>query len=83
MLTFSRNLNFLALFADILMFMQVHLIEGVIDQVESRVYVSWVQPRVLGILQIKSLGNRLDNWINKVHTTLLAVEAETPDLMAS
>lgn len=65
------------------MFMQVHLIEGVIDQVESRVYVSWVQPRVLGILQIKSLGNRLDNWINKVHTTLLAVEAETPDLMAS
>lgn len=83
MLTFSRNLIFLALFADILMFMQVHLIEGVIDQVESRVYVSWVQPRVLGILQIKSLGNRLDNWINKVHTTLLAVEAETPDLMAS
>lgn len=62
---------------------QVHLIEGIIDQVEGTVYVSWVQPRVLGIPQIKSLRNRLDGWIEKVHTTLLSVEAEIPDLVAS
>ncbi|XP_020598014.1 26S proteasome non-ATPase regulatory subunit 13 homolog B-like [Phalaenopsis equestris] len=63
--------------------LSVRLIEGIIDQVESRVHVSWVQPRVLGIPQIKSLRDRLDNWLGKVRTTLLSVEAETPDLMAS
>lgn len=63
--------------------LQVHLIEGIIDQVEGTVHVSWVQPRVLGISQIKSLRDRLDNWMGKVHTALLSVEAETPDLVAS
>ncbi|KAH7668763.1 26S proteasome regulatory subunit N9 protein [Dioscorea alata] len=63
--------------------LSVHLIEGIIDQVESTVYVSWVQPRVLGIPQIKSLRDRLDVWLGKVHSALLSVEAETPDLVAS
>ncbi|GAV75187.1 LOW QUALITY PROTEIN: hypothetical protein CFOL_v3_18666, partial [Cephalotus follicularis] len=62
--------------------LQVHLIEGIIDQVESTVHVSWVQPRVLGIPQIKSLRDHLDNWLDKVHTALLSIEAETPDLVA-
>ncbi|KZV25532.1 26S proteasome non-ATPase regulatory subunit 13A [Dorcoceras hygrometricum] len=63
--------------------LSVHLIEGIIDQVEGTVNVSWVHPRVLGIPQIKSLRNRLDNWVDKVHTALLSVEAETPDLVAA
>jgi len=63
--------------------LSVHLIEGIVDQVEGTVHVSWVQPRVLGIPQIKSLRDRLDGWLDKVHTALLSVEAETPDLMAS
>ncbi|KDP30362.1 hypothetical protein JCGZ_17091 [Jatropha curcas] len=62
--------------------LSVHLIEGIIDQVEGTVHVSWVQPRVLGIPQIKSLRDRLDNWLDKVHTALLSIEAETPDLVA-
>ncbi|CAH2046285.1 unnamed protein product [Thlaspi arvense] len=63
--------------------LSVHLIEGIIDQVNGTVYVSWAQPRVLGIPQIKSLRDQLDNWVDKVHTTLLSVEAETPDLVAA
>ncbi|KAK1696329.1 hypothetical protein QYE76_013026 [Lolium multiflorum] len=63
--------------------LSVHLIEGIIDEVESTVHVSWVQPRVLGIPQVKALRERLDSWIGKVHTTLLSVEAETPDLVAA
>ncbi|KAK9133833.1 hypothetical protein Scep_013361 [Stephania cephalantha] len=63
--------------------LSVHLIEGIIDQVDGTVHVSWVQPRVLGIPQIKSLRDRLDNWLEKVHTALLSVEAETPDLVAA
>ncbi|XP_040946595.1 26S proteasome non-ATPase regulatory subunit 13 homolog A isoform X1 [Gossypium hirsutum] len=63
--------------------LQVHLIEGTIDQVEGTVHVSWVQPRVLGIPQIKSLRDRLDNWVGKVQTAWLSIEAETPDLVAA
>ncbi|CAM8984529.1 unnamed protein product [Rhodiola kirilowii] len=63
--------------------LSVHLIEGIIDQVEGTVHVSWVQPRVLGIPQIKSLRDRLDSWLGKVHTALLSVEAEIPDLVVS
>ncbi|PIA61081.1 hypothetical protein AQUCO_00300536v1 [Aquilegia coerulea] len=63
--------------------LSVHLIEGIIDQVEGTVHVSWVQPRVLGMPQVKSLADRLDNWMDKVHTTLLSVEAEIPDLVPS
>ncbi|XP_065878138.1 26S proteasome non-ATPase regulatory subunit 13 homolog A [Euphorbia lathyris] len=62
--------------------LSVHLIEGIIDQVEGTVHVSWVQPRVLGIPQIKSLKDRLDNWLDKVHNALVSIEAETPDLVA-
>ncbi|XP_073001019.1 26S proteasome non-ATPase regulatory subunit 13 homolog B-like [Typha latifolia] len=63
--------------------LSVHLIEGIIDQVEGTVYVSWVQPRVLGVPQIKSLRDRLDTWVGKVRSALLSVEAETPDLVAT
>ncbi|KAL9328472.1 hypothetical protein ACSQ67_003475 [Phaseolus vulgaris] len=63
--------------------LSVHLIEGIIDEVEGTVHVSWVQPRVLGIQQIKSLRDRLDSWTGKVHTALLSIEAETPDLIGS
>ncbi|KAF1873745.1 hypothetical protein Lal_00027783 [Lupinus albus] len=63
--------------------LSVHLIEGIIDQVEGTVHVSWVQPRVLGIQQVKSLRDRLDGWTGKVHTALLSIEAETPDLIGS
>ncbi|KAG6684547.1 hypothetical protein I3842_12G068000 [Carya illinoinensis] len=63
--------------------LSVHLIEGIIDQVEGTVHVSWVQPRVLGIPQIQSLRDRLDNWMDKVRKALVSIEAETPDLVAS
>ncbi|XP_072963603.1 26S proteasome non-ATPase regulatory subunit 13 homolog B-like [Typha angustifolia] len=63
--------------------LSVHLIEGIIDQVEGTVYVSWVQPRVLGVPQIKSLRDRLDTWVGKVRSALLSVEAETPDLVTT
>ncbi|XP_044458895.1 26S proteasome non-ATPase regulatory subunit 13 homolog B [Triticum aestivum] len=61
--------------------LSAHLIEGIIDGVDGTVHVSWAQPRVLGIDQVKSLRDRLDTWVGKVHTTLLSVEAETPDLI--
>eukprot|EP00270_Netrium_digitus_P007872 TRINITY_DN2312_c0_g1_i1.p1 TRINITY_DN2312_c0_g1~~TRINITY_DN2312_c0_g1_i1.p1 ORF type:complete len:391 (-),score=114.42 TRINITY_DN2312_c0_g1_i1:110-1282(-) len=62
--------------------LSVHLIEGVIDQVSGTVRVSWVKPRVLSLPQVAALKDRLDTWLSKVHTTLLAVEAEAPDLLS-
>ncbi|KAG6497711.1 26S proteasome non-ATPase regulatory subunit 13 homolog B-like [Zingiber officinale] len=61
--------------------LSVHLIEGIVDQVDGTVYISWVQPRVLGIPQIKSLHSRLNSWAGKVRMALSTVEAETPDLI--
>nr|GFA14759.1 26S proteasome non-ATPase regulatory subunit 13 homolog B-like [Tanacetum cinerariifolium] len=46
--------------------LSVHIIEGIIDQVDGTVYVSWAQPRVLGIPQIRDFKHRLDDWINKL-----------------
>ncbi|KAK8340885.1 hypothetical protein V6Z11_A08G130100 [Gossypium hirsutum] len=63
--------------------LSVSLIEGIIDQVEGTIHVSWVQLRVLGIPQIKSLRDRFGNWMGKVHKAWLSIEVETPDLVAS
>ncbi|KAK4789113.1 hypothetical protein SAY86_020432 [Trapa natans] len=62
--------------------LSAHLIEGIIDQVNGAVHVSWVQPRVLGIQQIQSMRNGLDNWVDKVHTALLSIESEAPDFIS-
>jgi 26S proteasome regulatory subunit N9 len=58
--------------------LSVHLIEGIIDQVESKVIVTWVQPRVLLRSQIAELAGRLDGWIEKVS----AVESNLTDEIA-
>mmetsp|Transcript_18359 Transcript_18359/g.51454 ORF Transcript_18359/g.51454 Transcript_18359/m.51454 type:complete len:389 (-) Transcript_18359:270-1436(-) len=54
-----------------------HLIEGIIDQVEGTVRISWVQPSVLTLPQIVGLKDRLGSWIGKVDqaTAVLEVEA--------
>lgn len=56
------------------------LVKGAIDQVDEVVRVSWVQPRVLDSAQLQELVNRLDGWEKKVHSTLLYVEEQTPEL---
>eukprot|EP00898_Chlorokybus_atmophyticus_P000432 jgi/Chlat1/138/Chrsp1S00227 len=61
--------------------LSVHLMEGVIDQVDGTVRVQWIQPRVLAIPQIQALRDRLDTWATKVHSTLLHVENEMPELL--
>jgi len=61
--------------------LSVHLIEGIIDQVEGTVRVSWVQPRVLLMPQIEELKGRLQGWKTKVHSALVTVEGESPELL--
>jgi 26S proteasome regulatory subunit N9 len=57
--------------------MSKHLIEGVIDQVDGNVSVSWVQPCVLTIPQISDLKGRLKVWIGKVDNAAMVLEEES------
>ncbi|KAL2914444.1 26S proteasome regulatory subunit [Polyrhizophydium stewartii] len=50
------------------------LIRGKIDEVDSVVLVSWVQPRVLEKSQIKTINDRLDDWVAKVHEQVSSLE---------
>lgn len=63
--------------------LSVRLIEGTIDQVDGVVRVSWVQPRVLLLPQVRELQGRLTGWIDKVHATRLALEGEAPELLGA
>ena len=60
--------------------LSVKLIEGIIDQVLQKVNVTWVQPRVLLIPQIKELSGRLDGWIEKVKNTSDGLAEEVPEI---
>jgi len=53
-----------------------HLIEGVLDQVDGTVSVTWVQPRVLTLPQIMGLKDRLCGWISKVDSAAVVLEEE-------
>ncbi|KAL4859894.1 26S proteasome non-ATPase regulatory subunit 13 A [Chlorella vulgaris] len=54
----------------------LHLVEGVIDQVDGSVQVSWVQPRILTLPQINGLRARLDGWVDKVSSAAMTLENE-------
>jgi len=46
--------------------LSLKLIRGKIDQVDERVHIDWVQPRVLSRPQIGSLADRLTAWIDRL-----------------
>ena len=62
--------------------MAVGLIRGTIDQVDQKVLVSWVQPRVLDLKQIESIRDRLAHWKEHVDKMALQIENSTPELFA-
>lgn len=46
--------------------LSLHLIEGIIDQVNGSVSISWVAPRVMTIPEIEEFQEKLDAWVNRV-----------------
>jgi len=46
--------------------LSLKLIRGRIDQVDEKVHIDWVQPRVLARPQIADLANRLTAWIDRL-----------------
>jgi 26S proteasome regulatory subunit N9 len=60
--------------------MSLKLIKGSIDQIDQRVEISWVMPRVLDNTQISQMNERLKEWGSNVNKTLMYVEDQTPEL---
>ncbi|GES78124.1 PCI-domain-containing protein [Rhizophagus clarus] len=60
--------------------LSLKLIRGSIDQVREVVMVTWVQPRVLDLVQIDGMRQRLQEWDENVKKTAVIVENETPEL---
>ena len=58
-----------------------NLVGGVIDQVEQKVRLHWVQPRVLQKEQIASLRSRLDDWSQNIRKIENLVEARAQDIL--
>ncbi|KAJ3413548.1 26S proteasome regulatory subunit [Chytridiales sp. JEL 0842] len=52
------------------------LLKGSIDEVEKKVNVTWVQPRVLSMDQISSLKTRLDEWLGTIKNNVLPLMME-------
>lgn len=56
----------------------VRLIEGIIDQVDQTVTVTWVLPRVLDNGQLQDLSARFGEWAEKVSKTKDTMQEQTP-----
>lgn len=52
------------------------LIRGKLDQAAQVAHISWVQPRVLEMEQLKVLRGKLGNWLDRVKDTETFVETE-------
>jgi len=57
------------------------LVKGSIDQIDRRVFISWVQPRVLDINQIKMMRSRLDAWSNEVNKMISQVQVNSHEIL--
>eukprot|EP01015_Nassula_variabilis_P013817 TRINITY_DN2137_c0_g1_i8.p1 TRINITY_DN2137_c0_g1~~TRINITY_DN2137_c0_g1_i8.p1 ORF type:complete len:324 (-),score=38.71 TRINITY_DN2137_c0_g1_i8:193-1164(-) len=54
--------------------MSLELIKGEIDQVEQRLDVSWIQPRVLDLERVKKMKNKVDSWVHSLEALLRMVQ---------
>uniref|UniRef100_A0AAX7UBW5 26S proteasome non-ATPase regulatory subunit 13 n=1 Tax=Astatotilapia calliptera TaxID=8154 RepID=A0AAX7UBW5_ASTCA len=61
--------------------LSVGLIKGNIDEVDQKVQMTWVQPRVLDLQQIKGMKERLDFWCDDVKNMAVLVEQQAHDIL--
>ncbi|XP_005746715.1 26S proteasome non-ATPase regulatory subunit 13 isoform X1 [Pundamilia nyererei] len=61
--------------------LSVGLIKGNIDEVDQKVQMTWVQPRVLDLQQIKGMKERLDSWCDEVKDMAVLVEQQAHDIL--
>ncbi|XP_072017784.1 26S proteasome non-ATPase regulatory subunit 13-like [Amphiura filiformis] len=57
------------------------LVKGSIDQVEQKVQMTWVQPRVLDLKQIATIQGKLQNWCTDVKHMQIMLEDKAHDII--
>lgn len=57
------------------------LVRGTIDQVDAKVHLSWVQPRVLDKKQVASMRGKLDSWCRDVQNMEKLLENKAQDII--
>jgi len=57
------------------------LVKGSIDQVDQKVSMTWVQPRVLDRTQINIMHNRLGQWCKDVRSMEFLLEDKAKDIL--
>jgi len=60
----------------------LEVLKGQIDQVDQKVRIKWVQPRVLDLDQIGSMKERINSWSAQVASSADFVEKHSPELLA-
>uniref|UniRef100_G1KP11 26S proteasome non-ATPase regulatory subunit 13 n=1 Tax=Anolis carolinensis TaxID=28377 RepID=G1KP11_ANOCA len=61
--------------------LSVGLVKGSIDEVDKKVHMTWVQPRVLDLQQIKGMKVRLEFWCTDVKSMEMLVEHQAHDIL--
>lgn len=61
--------------------MALGLVKGKIDEVEKKVSISWLQPRVLDHGRISLLQSRLSDWQKTVKTVLSHLEEQSKEIL--
>lgn len=57
------------------------LVKGSIDQIDSKIFISWVQPRVLDINQIKTMRSRIDGWSEEVNKMIGQIQSNSHEIL--
>lgn len=58
------------------------LVKGSIDQIDKKIFVNWVQPRVLDLNQIKNMSSRLDVWSTQVNEMIGQVHTNSHEILS-
>lgn len=61
----------------------LNLVRGSIDECDKVVNLTWVQPRVLDLSQIKEMNKRIKEWADSVEKTVEDVEKQIPELLCN
>nr|CAG4643198.1 EOG090X05V9 [Ilyocryptus agilis] len=59
------------------------LLKGTIDQVDSLVHFTWVQPRVLDKKQLSSMMTRLETWCKDIESVENLLETKAHDILTT
>ena len=61
--------------------MSLELLKGIVDEIDGNVQVTWVNPAILDIDQMKAINEKVKSWITKIEQTQKEIAPEFTSLM--